>query len=62
MSEKSAANTQRTTKQRKEIPCTYLDSNPKSHEKKSMQTYTLNRSATEIGVANMELFYCICAD
>jgi len=30
--------------------------------KKPMQTYTLNQSATEIGVTNMEFFHCFCAD
>jgi len=29
---------------------------------KPIHTYTLNRSATEIGVAYMELCNCICAD
>jgi len=27
-----------------------------------MQAYTLNRSATEIGLANTEFCHCICAD
>jgi len=30
--------------------------------KKPMQTCTLNRSAIEIGLANMEFCHCICAD
>jgi len=35
---------------------------PAIPRKKPMQTYKLNRSATEIGVANMEFCHCICAD
>ena len=35
---------------------------PAIPRKKPMQTYTLNRSATEIGVANVEFCHFICAD
>jgi len=35
---------------------------PQIPRKKPMQTYTLNRSATEIGVANKEFCHCIYAD
>jgi hypothetical protein len=35
---------------------------PEIPRKKPMQTYTLNRSATEIGLANMEFCNSICAD
>jgi len=35
---------------------------PAIPRKKPMQTYTLNQSATEIGLANMEFCHCICND
>jgi len=31
-------------------------------QNKPMQAYTLKRSVTEIGLANMEFCHCICAD